>query len=57
MTDVIRTCVENAERQVQRFSQHTVDTFATCGFNVSMVSMHAKIAQCGPRLKEKKGKC
>jgi len=28
------------------FSTHTVDTFATCGFNVRM----RKYAQCGPRL-------
>jgi len=53
-TETIRTCVPNAERQLQMFSQHvfstrTVDTFATCGLNVRM----RKYAQCGPRLKNK----
>jgi len=46
-TNAIRTCVENAERQVRMFSQRAVDTFATCGFNVHM----RKYAQCGPRLR------
>jgi len=46
-TETIRTRVQNAERQVRRFfSTHTVDTFATCGFNVRL----RKYAQCGPRL-------
>jgi len=47
-TETIRTCVENAERQVRLFSQRTVDTFATCDFNFRM----QKYAQCGPRLSQ-----
>jgi len=46
-TDTIRTCVENAERQVRMFSQCVQWTpFATRDFNFRM----RKYAQCGPRL-------
>jgi len=40
-TDAIRTCVENAEQQMQMFSQRTVDTFATSDFNFRMQNTHS----------------
>jgi len=38
--------VASVMRDKYVFSTRTVDTFATCGFNVRM----RKYAQCGPRL-------
>jgi len=45
MTDASRTCVENAERQVRRFSQRIQWT--------PLLLVVSMFAQCGPRLRWK----